>query len=56
MSDEEKFNKAVNDLTIATSKLRDVMNYLQNEKLSKLSFTEVEIRKTPWWKKLLVNK
>ena len=53
MTEEEKFNKAVNDLTVATSKLRDVMNYLQNEKLSKLSFTEVKSKqKLLWWKNI----
>jgi uncharacterized protein YcgI (DUF1989 family) len=55
MNTEDKdLNKAIDDLTIAVCKMRDVMNYLQKVKLEETSITQIETTptKVSWWKKI----
>lgn len=53
MTEEEKFDKAIEDLTNSIIYARSVMNYLQEIKVSKISFTEIEEKKkSPWWKRI----
>ena len=53
MTEEEKFDKAIEDLTSSIIYARSVMNYLQEIKVSKISFTEIEEKKkSPWWKRI----
>jgi hypothetical protein len=57
-TEDKELNKAIDDLTIAVCKMRDVMNYLQKVKLKETSITQTETTptKVSWWKKILVNK
>ena len=50
MSEQEKFEKAVEDLNVASFRLRSVMNYLQETKVKSLSFTQVEEPKKSWFR------
>ena len=55
MNNENKdLDKAIDDLTVAVSKMRDVMNYLQKVKLEETSITQIETtsNRVSWWKNI----